>query len=149
MRFAYVLSAALALAGLASAGPAEDAMMEADRAFNAMAQTEGVPAAFAAFSAPDVQMFSGNADWARGPEAVRAFMQEMERPGWSLRWEPVEAEASADGALGFTLGRWTRSGPGKDGAVETMTGSYVTIWVRQPDGRYLMRFDTGGTDWKK
>lgn len=132
----------------ALAATPEEAMMEADRAFNAMAQENGVPEAFAAFSAPGNTMFSGDENWARGPEAVKAFMQELQRPGWTLFWEPVEAQASPDGAMGYTLGRWTRSGPDKEGKPATLTGSYVTIWARQPDGRYLMVFDTGAEDWK-
>jgi ketosteroid isomerase-like protein len=145
----FTLAAAVVLfAAPASAGTPEGAMMAADRAFNTMAQETGVPDAFAAYSAPANTMFSGDGSWARGPEAVKAFMLELQRPGWTLQWEPVEAHASPDGAMGYTLGRWTRSGPDKEGKPATLTGSYVTIWARQPDGRYLMVFDTGAEDWK-
>ncbi len=146
MRASATILAAAIWAGAAWANPAADQILAADRAFNQLAQDKGAPEAFAAFSTPETRMFGGSAEPVKGPDGIRSLIAGMERPGWSLRWEPTYAEVSDDGTLGYTLGRWTRSGPGKDGAAETLTGSYVTIWRKQPDGSWKMSFDTGSPD---
>jgi len=146
MRLTATALAAALLCASALAGPAEDAMIAADKAFNDMAQSVGIAAAFEAFAAPDARMFQGQEKIVSGPAEVRAFMDDAYAAGGSLTWSPVEAVASDDGTAGFTRGRWTYVSPPVDGKTETGTGSYVTIWGRQPDGSYKFTLDIGQSD---
>jgi ketosteroid isomerase-like protein len=150
----FRLFLAMVLAVPATAGPVEDSLMAADRAFDALAASVGLPEAFRAVSAPAVRMLRtpptgtqpSQGAIVRGPENVMAFMAAQEQPGWTTRWAPTEAVASPDGLMGYTIGRWTRSGPGRDGKPKSVAGNYVTIWERRPGGPWQMSFDTGTPD---
>lgn len=146
MRLAIAACTAALLCVTAWAGPNEDALIAADKAFNEMAQTSGVPAAFEAFAAPDARMFRGQERIVSGPAEIRASMDAAYGAGGTLTWEPTEAVASEDGTLGFTRGRWVYTSPPADGKTSTSKGSYVTIWGKQPDGSYKFTLDIGETD---
>ncbi len=146
MRLITTACAAILLGAAALAGPNEDAMIAADKAFNDMAQKAGVPAAFEAFAAPDARMFQGQEKIVSGPQEVRSFTEALYGAGGSLAWTPVEAVSSDDGTVGFTRGRWTYTSPPVGGKTETMLGTYVTIWGKQPDGAYKFTLDIGQSD---
>lgn len=147
MRFATIAATALLFAPVALAGPHEDALMAADRAFNELAQKDGVAAAFEAYAAPDARMFRGEERPVSGPAEIRAMMAADYAAGGSLTWAPVEAVASDDGTAGYTHGRWTYvSPPDGAGKIHTGTGSYVSVWRRQPDGSLKFVADIGTPD---
>lgn len=56
-----------------------------------------------------------------------------------IRWKPLHAEVAASGDLGYTWGV-AESGPGKAGPFKPY-GIYVTIWKRQPDGKWKFVYD--------
>ena len=146
-RFAHAFAVSAMLAVPALAGPNEDALIAADKAFNDMAQKDGVAAAFAAYAAPDARMFRGEETVVSGPVEIQALMEEQYSHGGALTWTPKEAVSSADGTLGFTHGRWTYTSPKPDdGEAKTATGSYVSIWAKQPDGAYKFSVDIGNPD---
>ena len=75
------------------------------------------------------------------------LMAEQYAHGGTLTWGPVEAVASDDGTLGFTHGRWAYESPkAEDGTTRKATGSYVTVWRKQPDGAYKFALDIGNPD---
>lgn len=121
----------------ASAEPNEDAVMNADRAFNAMAQQRGIAVAFAAYAAPNALTFERRPEPIRGPEAILKFTTEEFGDGGKLAWEPKEATTSKDGTMGTTWGRWTFTSP-KDEKGETAVThrSYLTVWQKQADGAW-------------
>ncbi|MFT3810897.1 MAG: DUF4440 domain-containing protein [Micropepsaceae bacterium] len=147
MRRLIFALAVTGLSGLALAGPNEDAMIAADAAFNDMAQKEGIAEAFAAYAAPDARMFRGEEKIVSGPAEIRELMAAQYAHGGSLVWTPKEAVSSADGTLGFTHGRWIyTTPPAADGKTQSLQGSYVSIWSRQPDGAYKFSLDIGNPD---
>ena len=143
---AVALLALGTVAAPALAGPKEE-MMAADRAFSAMSVDKGMQAAFLAYMADDVRLYQGPKRPIVGKDAAAAFYAKTpEDPNERLEWTPVEAEASPDGALGFTRGTWIDTAKKKDGGEATTTGYYVTVWRRQPDGKYKFTLDMGGND---
>lgn len=142
------LLAATLFAGIASAGPHEDAIIAADRAFNDLAQSEGVAAAFRAFSADDGRMFAGTGDLIQGPAPIGDMMAAIYGTSGKLSWTPTEAVASADGTLGYTFGRFAydSGAPGPDGKHMAFNGTYITVWQLQADGTYKFDFDLGAPD---
>jgi ketosteroid isomerase-like protein len=79
-----------------------------------------------------------------GHEQIKAAMTKLlDSKGNRLDWQPRHSGLAASGALGFTVGTATLILDGKDSGWH---GSYVTIWKRQPDGRWLVLFDTGNND---
>lgn len=146
MRIMTLAATAVLAVWPALAGPNEDALLAADKAFNEMAQSKGIPAAFEAFAAPDARMFQAQEKIVSGPAEIRAHVEAQYGAGGTLSWTPLEAVSSGDGTVGFTRGRWTYASPPVDGKTQTMLGFDVTIWGRQPDGTYKYTLDIGQTD---
>lgn len=147
MRRLIFAAAVTCLSGLALAGPHEDALMQADRDFNAMAEKEGVIAAFKFYAAPDARMFRREEVPVKGPDEIAALMAEDYAAGGTLTWEPREASASDDGTAGYTHGRWTYESPADtSGKVTRIVGTYVTVWRKQPDGSLKFVADIGNPD---
>lgn len=126
----------LLIAAPASAQPetpqaAVDGLIEADRAFAAIATAAADPATGLApmFDADVVVPLGGR--HISGRTAVLAAMRESPnfRDG-RMSWTPIRAGVSADGLHGFTLGYITVEGaepPRRD-------RKYLAYWVRRPDG---------------
>ena len=130
----------------ALAGPADD-MIAADRAFSAMSLEKGAHAAFLAFMADDVRLYEGPKRPIVSKATAEAYYARTpEDPNERLEWAPMDAEASPDGALGFTRGTWLYTARKKDGGEARATGYYVTVWKRQRDGKYKFTLDIGGSD---
>lgn len=119
-----------------------DAVLDTDRAFAAAAKERGAGTAFVEFAAPDAIMFRPGVGPVKGIEAIG---QVFPRPETAIAaWEPEGGEIAASGDLAYTWGYfvWTAvAGPnvGKPPA----TGNYVSIWRKQPDGRWKWVIDLG------
>ncbi len=147
--------AALAVTVVVLAAPvqasAEDDILAADKAFAAMSAEKGSHAAFLAYMTDDARLYQGDHPPILGKAAAAAYFAAEEKADPSyvnqkLVWNPLEAEASPDGALGYSRGRWVFTAPKADGSSVTLTGYYVTAWRRQADGRYKFCLDIGGAD---
>jgi ketosteroid isomerase-like protein len=123
--------------GVAGAAPrltqaaAALAVQQADRGFAAMSAARSAREAFVAFVAP-TGLVMGGPEYGAG-EIGRAF----EGGSGTLEWGPIAGGAAASGDLGYTIGY-------AGGIVRTGYSKYLTIWQRQPDGRWLYVAD-GGT----
>jgi len=129
------------IAASAHAAPI-DAVLDADRAFAAAAKQNGARAAFVEFAAPDAIMFRQGVGPVKGIAAIGQAFASPETA--TAAWEPEGGEIAASGDLAYTWGyfAWTAvAGPnvGKPPA----TGNYVSIWRKQPDGRWKWVIDLG------
>jgi ketosteroid isomerase-like protein len=121
----------------AAASEALDSLVAAERAFAKMSFEQGVRDAFLAYLAGDGVIFrplptSGRKAWeSRGPVAV------------TLVWEPVYAEVSAAGDLGYTTGPWELRP--NDPQRPTGYGHFVSVWQKQADGAWRVAVDIGIT----
>lgn len=117
---------------LAAAAVAE--LLEADRAFAAMAAADGVPAAFVHFAAHDALIVTSRAV-SEGGDAVTARFSNW-LAGERLEWAPRTARVAARGDMGWTWGDSTYIAP--DGT--RTPGRYVTVWTRDFDGDWRYAF---------
>lgn len=128
-----LLAAGLLAAPSAPPPPASVApVVEAERAFAAMAAEKGTGEAFKTFIAEDGRMFLP------GPTRAKPLIDAGKIGFGPIRWWPVYAGLAASGDLGFTTGPFA-AGQGPD----THYGYYFTIWRRQPDGRWRWVLDHG------
>ncbi|MCC3154510.1 nuclear transport factor 2 family protein [Hymenobacter sp. BT770] len=111
------------------------AVVAAETAFAAQAMQESTPAAFLANSAPKAWV-TENGKWANAQDVWRS---RPARPGSRLTWYPVLADAAQSGDLGYTTGPWTALLNDKPQA----SGEYVTVWRKQPDGKWKFVVDMG------
>jgi ketosteroid isomerase-like protein len=130
----FTALAPLVLAAAPAAAPPDAVapVVEAERAFAAMARDKGTREAFRTFIAEDGQMFLP------GPVRARPLLEAGKIGFGPIRWWPVYAGLAASGDLGFTTGPFV-AGEGAD----LHYGVYFTVWQRQPDGRWRWVLDYG------
>jgi len=109
------------------ATPDPETAIEAERAFNRAAQTEGQWTAFRNFSTPDAVIFTPQP--AKAHEALP-----QKNPRLTIQWWPAESYVSCDGSVAVNTGPWVSA----KGA-----GYFTTVWVRQADGHYKWVYDGG------
>jgi hypothetical protein len=102
--------------------------VEAERAFAAKAQTQGLWTAFRETAAPSASMFV--------PQWIPAhdFLKGRKDPLLGYMWWPAEAYVSCDGSVAVV------TGPSVLGRTR---GYFTTIWARQPDGGWKWQLDHG------
>jgi len=115
-------------------------MVETEQAFSKTAEVKNTRDAFMEFIADDGLLFR--------PTAVngKKWMNEHPVPPSDkhplLAWQPVFAQMAIAGDLGFTTGPWEFKADSKD-ATPAGYGHFVTLWKKQPDGRWRFVVDLG------
>ncbi|HEX9725935.1 MAG TPA: hypothetical protein VGC53_16780, partial [Vicinamibacteria bacterium] len=100
----------------------EASLLEADRAFS-KATAEDRLEGWVRYFAENGAMFPQGRPVVRGHDAIRALMgPAFATEGFSLTWEPLEAEVSGAGDFGYTHGTFESRFPGEDGEVSITTG---------------------------
>lgn len=110
-------------------------LVDTEHSFAAFAAEHDAKSAFFEFIAPYGVLFQpdkvdGREYWtARGPSKGL------------LSWAPNYADISTNGILGYTTGNWEYRQVKDD--VTTAFGDFITVWLRQPDGKYKFVVDIG------
>ncbi len=117
---------------------------EADIAFAQATKERGLDG-WMSFFADDA--YVGTNPAVRGKLELRRFYNNLfTRRDLKFEWTPDHAEVFKSGIMGYTSGRYTMSFTNFQGATVTQTGSYVTIWQKQPDGSWKVLSDFGSQD---
>ena len=111
-----------------------------EKAFNDMAQEEGLAKAFAFFAAEDGVIKRGK-EVIKGKEAIAAWYEKDVRPNETLTWSPTFVEVSQSGDLAYTYGDFVFSYPDSLGNKKESTGIFHTVWKRQTDGNWRFVWD--------
>ncbi|HYO99274.1 MAG TPA: nuclear transport factor 2 family protein [Pyrinomonadaceae bacterium] len=120
--------------------PALVSLVEAERAFARMSVERGVRESFLAFFADDGINFQPHPTKTR--EAYLKRPAPPERPPVMLNWEPVFADASRAGDLGYTTGPYRLIDQSPEHK-PTRHGYYFSIWKRPPGGAWKVALDVG------
>jgi ketosteroid isomerase-like protein len=115
-----------------------------DTAFNEMAQTVGIPEAFAHYLHKDALNLNGGYDGVPGAEVVAVYKQRRET--LQMKWWPIASEIAASSDLGYTWGRVIEHVNHDDGTVEEIRGKYITIWKKNAEGEWKSLTDMGSLD---
>jgi ketosteroid isomerase-like protein len=106
----------------------------------ARATAEGGGKAFATWFAEDgVSMGNGQAP-AHGREAI-AKGATWSPKNYQLTWTPTDGVMSPSGDMGYTWGHYEGRSIDPDGNSKVMTGRYLTIWRKEPDGSWKVLLD--------
>lgn len=103
--------------------------VDAERAFNRAAQTQGQWKAFRQFMTDDAVVFTPQ------PEKAKDALPTQE-PKIAVQWWPAESYVSCDGSMAVNTGPWVRP---------KGVGYFTTVWVRQADGHFKWEMDGGDT----
>ena len=139
--FTLALLTALTIAPMAAipqapvSAPDVRVVVEAERAFAALAQVKGIRGSFVDSFSTDSVMISG-----RPSNAQEGFKTWSDGPE-NLTWYPQAAGISASGDLGFTYGPSVLRE--KADATILRHSTYISIWRRQPDGIWKVELDAG------
>ena len=111
-------------------------LVDTEHAFAAAAAAKGTRSAFLEYLADDGLVFT--------PDSTngKAFWTARTTSPSLLSWAPNYADISSNGILGYTTGNWEYRAKGKDDAPGAF-GDFITLWLRQPDGRYRFVVDIG------
>jgi ketosteroid isomerase-like protein len=121
--------------------PALVSLVEAERSFSRMSVERGARESFLAFFADDGINFQPHPTNTR--EAYLKRPAPAARPPVTLYWEPVFADVSRAGDLGYTTGPYRLSDQSAE-RKPTRHGYYFSIWKRQPpDGAWKVALDVG------
>ena len=147
-RRAVVTAAAALVLGACGRGPdpavVRAAIRDADVAFAKATAERGAEGWASFFADSGVMVVPGQN--VVGRAAIRELMApELGDTTHALIWHPTSVQASPDGNLGYSIGRWERTARRGEGAV-ARRGSYVTIWEKQKDGTWKVVLDAGNAD---
>ncbi len=123
-----------------------DLLMQLDRDFDKATSKKGVDG-WLEYFAPNGSMLGDTGKPITGYAAIRAEMESsLNDKNFSLRWQPTKSEMLMPGVLGYTVGRWERIRKKDDGTIVKRTGTYTSIWKKQPEGSWKIVLDTGAPD---
>src|SRR5438270_9477327 len=112
------------------------ALVQMEHDFARAAATKGIRDAFLEFLADDGIIFQP------GPMNGKKFWGERQPRKGLLSWEPIFADVSRAGDLGYTTGPWEFRPNGPDDRPVAF-GQYFTIWKKQRDGSWKAVLDRG------
>ena len=150
----HCLTLALAILVLVVSGCAQKVDVEAERATlrNADAEWSKVMGAkdvdgFVEAFAENGSLLPSNTPILTGSEAIRQWASEMvANPGFAVSWQPTTVEVSTAGDLGYTVGTYELTLHDVQGNPVTDRGKYVTVWKKQPDGKWEVVADIFNSD---
>ena len=118
-------------------------LIKADEDFYRASLIKGTGRAFIEFADTDVVLMRQNALPLFGKKALQQTYLNVDSTRTPLQWNPVKAEVSPDGKLGYTFGNWHYKTIDRTGEVVESGGNYITIWRKQKDGSWKYVFDGG------
>jgi ketosteroid isomerase-like protein len=111
----------------------------------AKATAEGGGKAFAAWFAEDgVSLANGEAP-VHGREAI-AKQATWSPKNYQLLWTPTDAVMSPTGDMGYTWGHYEGHSRDPDGNSKVISGRYLTIWRKEPDGSWKVTLDASNDE---
>ncbi len=121
-------------------------LMKLDQDFDKATAEKGVEG-WIAYFAPNGSMVGDTSKPVIGPVEIRKTMEPLFSDStFSLRWKPTKSGILMPGLLGYTVGKYVRLKSNKEGKMMKWTGTYSTLWMKQPDGTWKVVFDTGESD---
>jgi len=119
-------------------------LLKTDIAFSEESVAKGSREAFHEYLDEEALMLPADSQPVFGREEIYKIMSGGSNP--VLTWEPVKAEVSKSGDLGYTWGRYKSLREGSDGTIMTEYGKYLNVWRKQSDGTWKVLVDMGNSN---
>jgi ketosteroid isomerase-like protein len=108
---------------------ARTALLEVDRTFSALSESDGYIEAYYRYSADDVLLLPPGALPKAGREEIYRSDSEEGLMG-RLSWEPEDARVASSGELGWSWGEWAFIVEDEEGAPQESYGKYLFVWEK-------------------
>lgn len=115
-------------------------IVSVEKAFNDMAQKEGLVKAFEYYAADEGVIKRGK-KVIKGKTAIANWYENDVKPNETLTWVPTFVEVSQSGDLAYTYGDFTFTYPDTLGKLKQNKGIFHTVWKRQADGSWRFVWD--------
>jgi ketosteroid isomerase-like protein len=124
--------------------PGKSLLLELEAKF-AKATADGGGKAFATWFAEDgVSLANGQAP-VHGRDAI-AKQATWSPKDYQLTWTPTDAVMSPTGDMGYTWGHYDGRSRDADGNAKVISGRYLTIWRKEPDGNWKVVLDASNDE---
>ena len=114
-------------------------LMEMDRAFSKMSEISGMKTAFMQYIDSNGVLLRPGTLPLIGGNAID-YISQGNDSSYIMTWDPNGVNVAESGELGYTYGVYSVKPSGTD---TILHGTYVTIWKKQPDGKWKFILDTG------
>ena len=108
--------------------------------FQQMTGTGSIAEAFRFFAADDAVLNRDNI-LVEGKEAIYAFYDQKRYENVQVTWAPDKVVVSESGDLACSYGKYQWEVVDEEGEKQRLTGIYMTVWKRQPDGSWRYIWD--------
>ena len=119
-------------------------LLEVDRAFAALSESDGYIEAYYRYSADDVLLLPPGALPRAGREDTYRS-DSVEGLLGHLTWEPKDSRVAASGDMGWTWGQWVFTVDDEQGTPQESYGKYVFIWA-EAKGEWKMTVNIWNDD---
>ena len=119
-----------------------EVLLKTDFEFAELSADSGAAKAFRHYMAPDAIQMPDGALPITGRDSIYASLAPYDGK-FVLTWQPQLAEVAGSGDMGWTWGLYKSVYRDAQDSLHVSYGKYVNVWVKQPDGRWLVRVDIG------
>ena len=116
-------------------------ILKTDREFSDYSSKNGMKKAFEIYGDENMVMLRENSMPVVGKVAFSDFYKNFDDSKMTLVWEPLFAEVSISGDLGYSYGIYTMTI--KSDGLKTEKGTYLSIWKKDSRGNWKCVVDTG------
>lgn len=120
---------------------AKQEITEAEKNFDKMAAEKGIAEAFEFFADSNAVIKRGNDSIIQGKTGIRNFYSADFYKTASVTWSPDFVDASADGTMGYTYGKYHWQSKDSTGKISEARGIFHTVWKKQADGSWKYVWD--------
>lgn len=117
-------------------------LLQVDRDFSKLSKEKGMNKAFIEYLANDGVLLRPNRMPMTGREKITEWFSKPDT-SFSLTWEPLFADVSESGEMGYTYGIYRVEMDSPEGEPVTTEGTYLSVWKRDKEGHWKFVADTG------
>ena len=114
---------------------------KSEKDFEQMAADKGIAEAFYFFADSNATIKRQNDTLIHGKEGIKNYYSTPFYQKAAVKWSPDFVEASPDGDMGYTYGKYVWSSTDSMGKPITFNGVFHTVWKKQPDGSWKYVWD--------
>lgn len=116
-------------------------IIQAERDFAKLVKEQGMQAGFTFFADSNAVMRRADESLIMGKQAIESHFGKPRYKNVVLEWEADFVDVAASGDLGYTYGHYTFESSDSTGNPIKATGTFHTVWKRQPDGSWKYVWD--------
>ena len=120
---------------------AKQEIEKAEKDFEQMAAETGIAEAFYFFADPNATIKRQKDTLIQGKEAIKNYYSSPFYQKATVKWSPDFIDASINGDMGYTYGKYVWSSTDSTGKPIIFNGVFHTVWKKHPDGVWKYVWD--------